>query len=443
MFVIYFLLALLSINAFRKHKDSHFLVLIGAIISGGFGFLPAPNPFKISDIVLVVIVACFLLRKHLLTTLNDRVGKWIKILLCYYTFITVVTIFLQRESFVYSIMVLRLEMYLLLYFIFRRMNGKEVIKAFSILRYCSIATGVFYYLQFVGVTGFLNYQAHDEISLTEGFARLTNIPMLCTVMLFYSLLYEKGKMKFFYSAFFGGMIIMAQSRGLFMSSVASILLFMMIKRQLKKSIRVVFAFLIIGFLAYPVISYRFSDSGSTSSVSDDIEFAASTIANSNINLYDNSVIYSSGTFTFRLLMAKERFEYLCRSPLTVLFGVGSLHSNSPSMNQFHFHIGTPTLKDGHEDLQQIDTNDISFLSHIVKFGFVYFAIYIALIVAILKRLIKRNDYLSNICLVLMLCKLAQCLGSDVFSTINHMFFVLLIAAVNFNINQKENKKYEA
>ncbi len=437
MFVLYFLLAILSIIAFKKHKDTHFIVLIGAMISGGFGFLPEPAPFKISDIILLVIVGCLFLRKHLVTTKNDKIGRTILILLGYYTFVTVVTIVLQRESIVYSLMVLRLDFYLLLYFLFRKMNGNNVSRAFTILRVCSIVTGVFFYLQFVGVTGFLNSKAVEDISASEGYARLANIPMLCTVMFFYSLLYDKGRARILYSVFFGGMIILAQGRGLLISSVVSILIFMMMKRQLKKSLKVLFTFLIVGLLAFPVISYRFSDSGSTSSVSSDIETAIDVVSNANVNLYDNSVIYSSGTFTFRLLMAKERIEYLCKSPLTFFFGVGSLHGNSPSMNQFNFKICTEFFKDNHLERQQVDTNDISFVTHLVKFGFIYLIIYFYLILLIFKRLKSHNDYLSNICLLLMLCKLIQCLGSDVFTELGHMFFVLLIIAMDFNINTKK------
>lgn len=439
MFIIYFIIALLSIIAFKRHKDSYFIVLIGAIVSGGFGFLPSPAPIKISDITLLVIISCFILRKNLLSVKNDKIGKMILGLLCYYAIITFFTIFLHRESFISSIMVLRLELYLLLYFILKKMNRQEVFNAFAVLRIGTIISGIFFYLQLVGVTGFLNYNASEEISMTDGFARLTNIPLLCIVMFFYSLLYEKGKLRIFYTIFFGGMIIVAQSRGLFLSSIISVLLFLLFKRQLKKSLKVLFSFSLIGLLAYPIISYRFSDSGSTTSVASDVKFAFHTIVDSNPNLYDNSVIYSSGTFTFRLLMAKERIEYLSQSPLYLLFGVGSLHGNSSSMNQFHFNIGTEIIKDGHIEMQQIDTNDISFITHLVKFGFVYFFIYIALIILIVKRLLCRNDCLSNVCWLLVLCKILQCLGSDTFSGIDNMFFVLLITAVDFNNYHKKNR----
>lgn len=443
MFVLYFLLAILSIIAFKKHKDTHFIVLIGAMISGGFGFLPEPAPFKISDIILLVIVGCLLLRKHLVTTKNDKIGRTILILLGYYTFVTVVTIVLQRESIVYSLMVLRLDFYLLLYFLFRKMDRNDVSRAFSILRVCSIVTGVFFYLQLVGVTGFLNSKAVEDISASEGYARLANIPMLCTVMFFYSLLYDKGRSRIFYSIFFGGMIVVAQSRGLLMSSVASVLIFVMIKRQLKKSLKVLFTFLIVGLLAFPVISYRFSDSGSTSSVTSDIETAIDVVSNANVNLYDRSVIFSSGTFTFRLLMAKEKIEYLCKSPLTFLFGVGSLHGNSPSMNQFNFHI-ISAIDDDVIKTKQLDTTDVSFLTHLIKFGFIYLIIFFYLIVMIFKRLKSHNDYLSNVCLVLLLCKIIQCLGSDVFTEPRQMFFVLLIIAMDFNINTKkiQNEQFQ-
>ena len=84
--------------------------------------------------------------------------------------------------------------------------------------------------------------------------------------------------------------------------------------------------------------------------------------------------------------------------------------------------------DGTLHMQQIDTNDISFISHIFRYGLIYLVLYSIFLYLSLRKLNRGNDELFIVAMLFLSIKIVQSLGSDGFSTFSGMFLILAILA---------------
>lgn len=419
---VYFIIVFITCYYYNKHKYSEFIVSAFAICSKGFGLLPYPEPFKIIDIFSLILIFCII--KDHFKYKSDRIGKLILIIFLYEVFIACISIIVGTETLIYSIMVLRFEIYYLIYFVFKKIPFEFVRKGFNILFVITILVGILYYLQFIGITGILqgNYE------LTTGFySRVNNKPLMTSVMLFYSIFY-KGKLKYRWALilFFSGMIILSQNRGEMIAVFISILfaVFFLGYRNLLR--RLIIPTMLFAIIFFPIVLHRFSSQGSVG-----IGFTSEVLTSMNILLgktnlnfgTSSNVIYNEGTGIYRSLVVKERLNYLSQTTFDLFFGIGTVHENSRSGQSLNFYYGNIN----NDRISNIDTTDVAFLSHIMRYGLIYLVLYSFFIYLSFKGLLKyKHNELVLCCLLFIVYKLIQIPSGDYFSGINHMFFVLLI-----------------
>lgn len=456
--LIFILIAIFGLYSYQSRKYSNFIIVLFFILTSGFGFIPAPEVIKLPDVALFLCLAIGVYNIHkgkeFFSAKNDIIAKLIYALLGYYTLVTIITVFMDRETFFYSIKIWRLELYYLSYFAFRKIPIHETEKAIKPILFFSAITGIFFLLQFIGIVGILSNEISDEIFSKDNLARFRNAPTLLTPLLFY-LLYFRGQLKYKYAflLLFVAVAIFAQSRGLMAGIVISIVVYQLLIKQLSKLIRMFLLIGIIGILFLPIIQYRFiSKEGSRQDIGFFEEINKGFLISKDFNRLDREDI--EGSFSFRMFLANERMQYLTLHPEYLLTGVGTLHEDSPN-NRFNFIIGSfKTDEKGNQIEQQIDTNDISFVTHIFRYGVFYFIIFIIFIIASMKRLFRSRNrsVLSLVAFLLFVEIVSQSLGADQFSTFVRMVFPLLILAqtnyhskrgvlVRTNENILQTKKY--
>lgn len=433
---IYLLIAFVGIILYINKKYSHFIFVLFFILLSGYYFVPTPI-VSLDDIALIMSMGCaiygYTKDKHFFSAKDDNIAKIIYVLWGYYTIIAIATVLLGREELIYSFRVWRLELYYLAYFIFRKIPISKTEKAFKAILFISIIGGIFYFLQFIGITGIINGNVEERIKEGGKFIRLTNIPYFTSLILYY-LIYNKSKIKFRYIliVFFASMVILSQGRGLMISLVASIVIYQLFMGKISQILKIGLIFGVIAILFAPLIRYRYLSSGSQNMNSEGLlkEMRNSLSLTEN---FDNANINDiNGTFTFRIFLFTERMNYLFQHPQYLLTGVGTVHEDSPlNRNRFHFIVGSNKIdKEGNLVQQPIVTNDIAFITRIFEYGIIYFFLYIYFMIMVFKRLYKeRNISIMVLIAFLLFLKMAiQCLGSDSFSTFKNMAFILLVLA---------------
>lgn len=435
---IYLIIVFITCHYYNISKYSEFIVSAFAICSNFFGILPDPEPLKTVDFFSLIIFFCF--TKDRFKVANDKIGKILLTIFLYEFAIACLSIVTGAETLIYSIMVLRFEIYYFIYFIFKKIPYKFVNRSFKILYIITIITGILYYLQFLGITGIL--QTNAEIDSGGFYNRIVNKPLLTSIMFFYTIFY-RGKLKFRWiiALFLGGMIILSQNRGEIIAVFFAIfitILFLGYKNILKK---LIIPSLLFSIIFLPIITYRFSSQGSVGSGSTSEMFTSIDILTDKSNLQfgsNSNVINNEGTAVYRALVTKERIDYLSQSIFYTLFGIGTVHEYSKSGRSLNFNYGNINR----DEINNIDTTDIAFLSHVIRYGLTYLLLYFIFIYISFKYLwkLKQNE-LFLCCLLALICKVIQSLTGDFFSGINNMFFMLLILSQIANkYHQNANKK---
>lgn len=427
--IIFLLGTLISILSYLQRKYTNFIISFFFVLSNGFHLLSIPS-IKIGDYALLACVILLAIEfkhdKSFFTCKNDKVGLLIILLIFYYLFSMTFSVIRQKESLFYSLLIFRFDLFYLSYFLFRKIDFESINKAFIKLIGISIIGGVLYYLQFIGVTGILQTDS-NMINASSGFARLRNVPYLTTPILFYLLVtHNYIKYRNLLIIFFCGLIIFPMNRGGIISSLLVVGSYFMIKR--KVSLKHVFLAAFIFLLFQPIFSYRFSDEGSTGGgVLSELTTSVGIITENDIDGYTNSAIYSDGTFVFRILLVVERLNYLSKSLTNLCFGLGTVHESSSSIRNYSFSLGTTTVgDDGTLEVHQIDTNDVAFITHLLRFGLIYLFIFLWFLIVSLKRLYRSSEPLCITAFLFLFAKVVQSLGSDGFSSFESMVFILLI-----------------
>lgn len=432
---IYLIIVCITCHYYNIRKYTEFIVSSFAICSNVFGIIPDPEPLKVTDFFSLIIFFCFV--RDGFKIKNDKIGRILLIIFLYELIIGCISIATGAESLTSSIMVLRFEIYYFIYFIFKRIPYKFIGKSFRILYIVTIITGIFYYLQFIGITGIL--QINTDVDSETIYNRINNKPLLASIMFFYTVFY-RGKIKYRWimALFFCGMIILSQNRGEIIAIIFSVLIaiaFFGYSNLIKK---LIVPGLLFSILFVPVIAYRFSSQGSvgtgaTSEISTSMDILANNTA---MNFGSrNDVIYNEGTAVYRALVAKERIDYLSQSTYYTLLGTGTVHEYSKNGRKLNFYYGN--INRG--EVTNIDTTDIAFLSHVFRYGLIYLFLYSIFIYFSFKYLWRnRKNEFALCCLLVLICKIIQIPTGDYFSGINNMFFMLLILS-QINIKSQKNE----
>lgn len=428
---------IVPIVLYFKKKYAAFLISIIALLTGGFKLLHADLIISESDACLLIFLVCALREimseKQFFTVRDDWVAMLILGLLLYSFLICSISVLLGKEQFSYGFKVFRLELFYLAYFIFRKIPIEETVKMLKWLLVISIFTGVLSYLQIVGITGIFPVDENMSQSMGggAGIKRLTNTPTFSLLFLLYFLLKrQKNLQTFLLTIFFAGFIIFRQSRGEIIASVAALIVYFIMTGYLVRLLKVGVVFLVIGILFSSVLNQRIKETEVKAGLTftEELERGLTLISNK-----DFKHVNDEGNFIFRMSIVSERLVYLGKKMNTLLFGVGTIHEDSPN-NNFRFFLGSPN----NGKIQAIDTNDVAFLTRVFRYGLVFLFINLALIGVMLKRLFsnRNRELIVLVAFVLLLKNLIHAMGSDKLSSLIHLFIPLLIAAQLYHHNKR-------
>jgi len=391
-------------------------------------------PVKAYDFCLVfctVVMAYENLKTpHYFTLKNDSVAQTVVLLETYFLASFLVTGLTGAESWLYAVKTYRYQLFFLLYFLFRNIATKDYIRSFRMLVYISFALGVLFYLQFSGIE--LLQKAFDMP--TEGvktvYQRMRNIPAATIFMVISALFLSKRKgYTFFTLLFWGGIIVFSQHRGMMLSLLVALPLGLYLKGCRKRIWELAIAIFTVYLLFSPVIVYRFAQKGGQTFVFEDIKNGLSVK-----RLKKNA---AKGTFSFRTALIFERCGYMVEKPGRLLFGVGTMHEDSPvSKKKFHFKSGT--LNKNTNRRQQIGTDDIAFVSFFLRYGLVGIAILFYLLIRLFLQYMQGKDIAAGIGLTLWIYAFFRIMSGDEFTP---FFYCLLFVCSIITRNVTRSLKY--
>lgn len=436
--VIYVLVIIASLVQYFQKRYVSFIVLLSFLVGDGYFVISSGGvkPMDFYNIVVLTITAYHTLRgDHFFGSSHDKIGRWIKILLIYGFCCTILTIIRGQETPIYAFLVYRFDLFLLAYFIFRCIPIERIHRAMLIIIKISVFTGILYVLQNFGVS--LLNNGVEEYS-GDGIVRLSNFPFMVTAILFYLIVWGGGvKHRMWLILLFGVIIALIQSRGLMLSVGVAVVIFL-IRLRGKKARNLVITIIAV-MICLPVVEYRFNKNRVTGGgVLTEMKLSYEMIASGTYSkYYGSNVIYNQGTFVHRILYIAERISYLSQKPFSLVFGEGLVHESSQNIKRYRFIMGVYIPETGTIH-QQIDTTDVSLISHVFRYGLIYLFIYAYIIYLMIRGSYRSDNKFLQVLFFVILIKLFQMLGADVFYNFPHMFYVLMISPLIFN-NQKSDR----
>lgn len=367
MIVLLFFFFLSLYYYLRDNKGAVFFCLT-AIVANSFGFIdPEKIPIKSMDVVLVftfiTLIAGQFKDKFYFSVKGDPIALIILFIMAYILLDFIGTIALKIESPSNALKVVRPFFAYLLYFYVRTFKKKDLLNYVKILFVASVAQGLFYYLQLFDI----NYLSGriDEAEVAGEITRYANFPQMAYFYIIYFLTSNKVSLtqKLFVTTFFGMMLILGQMRGSVIGLVATLGMFLLMKRRLKYV-----GYIVAGVIAYhlvvvPMFEYR------TRNAQESTFTEIINVVKDPTNVYGNFTSGASeGNFSFRIAILSERIIYIFHHPQYIPFGIGCIHEES-SANTFVFQLGT--TNDRYEyGIGMLSSADIAWVGLIMRYGLV-------------------------------------------------------------------------
>lgn len=351
------------------------LIILTTFFTEGYGFIPS-SVFAIKSYDYVNV---FLIIASIIGYMKDKSFFNIKkmnfvyiiyLLIAYQSFEILRTLYIGAESLGFIIKVARINIIYLSFFVLRTIPLQAFRRYIKLNLYFCIIQGIFFYLQLLGIN--LLQGRVDEATSTGQITRYANCPAFTLFYIFYCFFCKKNiYSKVFYLCFWGGMLILGQSRGAITVVSLAFVLYYIIKNKLKYYTILVPTAILTIYLVMPMFQYR--DEGSRSNFIEDI---TNIVTAENFTEIENN----GGTFTFRIAMLAERFNYLMENPQYMLTGVGCIHEDSPNCyERFDFIVGTEN-EERINGYCLIESGDITWVPILLRYGLLGAFIYLLFLV---------------------------------------------------------------
>lgn len=141
-----------------------------------------------------------------------------------------------------------------------------------------------------------------------------------------------------------------------------------------------------------------------------------------------------GNFSFRILHAAERYEYITREPMTAVRGVG--YVSESNFKKDSFMIG---LRDENADIIQLDTGDIAWSLFFVRLGLLGTAIYIIMYFGIMScftRYMRRTRFNGFFFSLMIVFLLFTSLGNAIIADGDFFIFPLLFTNADLLLSEE-------
>lgn len=353
---------------------------------------------------------------------QNREIKLFYLLFIYITGLFLWTIVTGREQFALSLAVYRTSFRFLSFLLFIELNPYQLKWVFKKVFHITAIACVLYVIQPIIGIKTLTGGSVGEIG-DMGIARYRNIPYLAYFFLIYftiRLNFSNSK-SIFLLLLFAVSLVLTQHRGIMISYVICIFVYLLINRKIKKMIQygIIGGFLFL-FLGSFVVS-RFEKSDTLSDFN--------TILNMDYQKVAFDEEEGGGTLTFRIMLLLERADYLVRHPKYALQGVGIRHDDSPNTTkEFSFFVCTRKGVNNITTYGQLDSGDLVWATPLIRFGLIGIGLYLIITYHML-RFFFRNRKVSIIASVSLYYYLLLILTSfkneQLFDAI-HLFMIFLI-----------------
>lgn len=382
--ILYSIIGLLSVICYARKKYFYSIVFLFALVSNCYNLLPAAL-ITSHDYVIIFVFCSFLCMglKHLPKA--DKIFYPITLYVVYIFVNALITTFLGNEEFVYTLITIRIAFCWLLYYSLSILDRVVLERLFRFFYKVTIVFSCLYILQYVMGVCFL-YPTKDSIS--SGFPRYANYPLFLHFFFIYEILnFLHGKRRIWVISVFLIAVILVQARSGFISiAIAFLLYYLLIEKKIKQ---------IMGILLFSCVVYLVL---LLTPFAERIQMVSTDIASVEFNSENYSE--GDGTFTFRIALLAERFEYISREPEMLLFGVGPMNENSPKTEKrFSFRI-TTWVGDFTKQLK-IDTMDLTWANVLLKYGLVGVGLFVWQLFRLLylfKKFAKKNIVPLSVCL---------------------------------------------
>lgn len=372
------------------------------------------------------------------TIKGDPIAKCVLLLELYFFLSFIYTVISGIQDINWALKVYRTQFFFLFYFWLRRVPVSNYVIVFKAVLGISMILLIFFYLQLVDIK-LISGGTDEPLSLSQGtFSRMRNLPFM-TIIFFIILAFSKIKKLYKYLLFilWGGALVLSQHRGMILSIAIAIPFGLLMKARVAQALSFIRTLTVIALLFSPILIYRFTDKGgSESSITEEI--------NKGLSMRDTKKAEIEGTFTFRIFLVLERIEYMIAHPNKLLFGIGSVHEDSPYVQRkYNFTIGADKAdKSGNFTIkQQIDTTDVAFISFFMRYGLIGLSLIILLLVILFKQFSNKTNRRieAQLGFTLMLYCFMRITSGDEFSHQKYLIFFICYIVI-IKINKYEHQK---
>lgn len=424
--LVLFLLAFLGVFLFLFRKYVPFLLVSTFIAFDGFGVIgdnigrTGLDAFTLMTIGILAIQKYYL-KAEILNNGNNRIARAIKWLLLYILLRTIVSILLSEESLVYSFKVFRTELFILSYFVFIQIDNQNFYNFFSNLLEIICVVGAIYLISFLF---WLNSGLSSEM------INYTAMLALSAPLLFFAIFdFQDERFKLAYIIMYSVFLLSTFSRGVLLATGVAFGYYFYKIRNAKRVFLPMLLLLPLFYLLFSVVDKSKSENVSDLSTVEEISNALT------LDSYDE---FEFGSFGLRFALVWERIDYAIENPKVILFGIGSIHEDSPN-NKFDFMVGSHKTQNGERSVQMIDSNDVAFLSHWFRYGIVWLFLFVYFLKVSFSELNKRLEYPFVITATLTLVVICVASFSNDFFSELAMIFVPLLLLSRINQVQPEDE----
>lgn len=388
MTIVYIILTVLSIFLYLNKKYLPFILCYTALMTELFMFDTIGSSIRGSDLCFFmnfILLPIAISRRNKEQIKENKINKIIKLFIGFIVFELAYTVLTDADTFSNALKVVRIPLMFLAYYPFSTIKLDTYKRFLKIMFWITIVQGFFFLLQFVGInmlTGRFDNEAF-------AFSFALNVPTFIYFYILFSLDSEYvKKYKYLLLGFFFVILLLTFVRSIIISTILSIIIYIVMVRGIKRSMTIIITMLVIAPIASSFVEKKSEVASSSFSTKEQIALLFS--GTENIRMLGED----GGTSVFRMAMLIERFDYLFSNPEYLLFGVGAIHEDSPKCyNRFNFSLGTRN-EGRYFGKCLIESGDITWVPVTLRYGLVGITLHLFILITIAQLARKRKDVLK-------------------------------------------------
>ena len=278
--------------------------------------------------------------------------------------------------------VVRMYLYALTYFVFRKAPTKDLKKGIILIFKAVVLASSLFVIQYITHLP-LTASYISETNLQEGNYRMQSTPPFTSVILLSLLFYvKKPHWRWVIMALIFALMLISQNRTPLIALFLQIGLFVLFAKRVKHKISV----LIVALCAFPFLN----------SLLDSRSSDENSIFDTSVLTYLNDGNYvglaRQNTFMFRIALIAERADYLIEHPSLTLQGVGAMHEDT-AQKKYNFLVGTGGYDEvKHSDVvSQLDSIDVVWGPILIRYGFLGLALHLSIVIWMITAFYKKRS----------------------------------------------------